>query len=115
MKAREQSFQAGLLGTAAFHAGKSRSPTEDRDFLELLLSCGDRRVGHTPTGEAPTLDLLGAWIRHWSQSSASHARPASLVIAKHTVVQNTACEPRRDAHPGSLTKPSPDANSPLSD
>jgi hypothetical protein len=64
MKAREQLFQAGLLVIDAFHSGKSRSPTGDRDFLEFLLSYGDRRVGRTPAGETPTLELLGAWIRH---------------------------------------------------
>jgi hypothetical protein len=115
MKAREQLFQAGLLGAAAFHAGKPQSPAGDGDFLEFLLSCGDRQVGCTPAGEAPTLALLDAWIRHWHQASESRARPSRVELSKHTAQRNAQCEPRNDAQPGSLTRPSQVASSRQSD
>jgi hypothetical protein len=76
----EQLFQVGALGMAAFHAGKSCSPIRDVDFLQFILSCGDRKVGVTPTGEAPTLELLNTWIRHWRTASQAGSCPSNLEV-----------------------------------
>lgn len=75
-KAADQLFQAGVLGSAAFHAGKASSPSADEDFVDYLASLNDRRVGSTPQGEAPALALLDAWLRHWTMASQSKARAA---------------------------------------
>ncbi len=87
MKSKDQLLLASELGRAAFHAGKPCSPAKDKDFKRFLLSCGDRRVGASPTGEAPTLALIDAWITQWRQEAQntaarppSGAPPAALVI-----------------------------------
>lgn len=80
-KAADQLFQAGLLGTAAFRAGKVCSPAADGDFLEYLASLNSRRVGETPEGEAPALALIAVWLRHWKMASRSKSRPAQLRAA----------------------------------
>lgn len=113
MKAKEQLFQAGVLGTAAFHAGKPSSPASDPDFLELLRTCGAREVGLTPSGEAPALELLSAWLRHWRQASESKARPARIELASYSDQRSHTCEPKKDAPPNSLTRLSQDASSPV--
>ena len=68
LKVADQVIKARLLGETAFQAGKTCSPKGERDFLKFLLDCGDRKVGQTPVGEAPTLDLLDAWISSWHQT-----------------------------------------------
>lgn len=87
MKSKEQLLLASDLGRAAFHAGRPCSLAKDKDFQRFLLLCGDWRVDASPTGEAPTLTLLDAWITQWRQeeqnmaaSPASVAPPAALVM-----------------------------------
>lgn len=115
MKAKEQLFQAGVLSSAAFHAGKPSSPASDHDFLEFLRDCGSRDVGFTPTGEAPTLELLSAWLRHWRQASESKARPARIEVASFSHHRSTPCVPKNDAPPNSSIRPLQDASSPVND
>ena len=81
MKSRDQLLMAGELGRAAFHAGNPCSPAKDKDFKRFLMSCGDRRVGASPPGEATTLALLDAWITQWRQQEKTQAaaRPPSEV------------------------------------
>lgn len=74
---RDQVLLAGALGQAAFLRGKSCSPASDQDFLLFLRACGNRAVGQTPPGEAPTLALLGAWLAAWQQAQREQMQPAA--------------------------------------
>ena len=69
LNSKDQLLLAGELGRAAFHAGKPCSPAKDKDFKAFLLSCGDRRVGGAPVGEAPMLTLLDAWMTRWREEA----------------------------------------------
>lgn len=65
---QDQMLLAGALGHAAFLRGKPCSPASDEEFLRFLKACGNRAVGQTPAGEAPTLALLRAWIAQWQRA-----------------------------------------------
>jgi hypothetical protein len=72
MKRQDQIMLAGEMGRNAFVAGKSCAPASDKNFMKFLQANGGREVGKTPTGEAPTLALLGAWIDQWQRAAREH-------------------------------------------
>lgn len=76
MNVKDELLLAGELGKAAFHAGKICSPAKDKEFMQFLRACDNRRVGMAATGEAPSLALLMAWMRCW-QTEQQMAAPVS--------------------------------------
>lgn len=80
MNVKDQLLLAGELGKAAFHAGKACSPAKDKEFMQFLRACDNRRVGMAPAGEAPSLALLMAWMRCWQ----TEQQVAALVPAGHS-------------------------------
>jgi hypothetical protein len=82
MTVKDQLLLAGELGKAAFHAGKACSPTKDKDFMQFLRACDNRRVGMAATGEAPSLALLMAWMKCWkTEQQVAALLPDGYVIA----------------------------------
>ena len=83
--------------------GKACSPAKDKEFKAFLLSCGDRRVGAAPTGEAPMLALLKAWIAGWNEEA--HAT-ATLALANNLPSDGSARQ-RISNHFNHHTEPTP--------
>lgn len=82
MNVKEQLLLAGELGKAAFHVGKICSPAKDKEFMQFLRACDNRRVGMAAAGEAPSLALLMAWMRCWqTEQQMAAALPASYIAA----------------------------------
>jgi len=87
---KDQLLLAGELGKAAFHACKACSPAKDKEFMQFLRACDNRRVGMAAAGEAPSLALLMAWMRCWRAEqqmaallSAEHISAPSSSLAAH--------------------------------
>jgi hypothetical protein len=90
LNVKDQLLLAGELGKAAFHAGKTCSPAKDKEFMQFLRACDNRRVGMAAPGEAPSLALLMAWMRCWQteqQTAAAlpteHIAASSQSMAEH--------------------------------
>ena len=90
MNVKDQLLLAGELGKAAFHAGKICSPAKDKEFMQFLRACDNRRVGMVAAGEAPSLALLMAWMRCWQTEQqmagalpAGHIAAPPLLMAEH--------------------------------
>jgi len=89
MKSKNQLLLASELGRSAFKAGKPCSLVKDKDFKAFLLSCGDRRVGAAPAGEAPTLTLMGAWITSWRKEEALAKLDPIQALGSHAAMQSS--------------------------
>ncbi len=82
MNVKDQLLLAGELGKAAFHAGKICSPAKDKEFMQFLRACDNRRVGTAAAGEAPSLALLMAWMRCWqTEQQMAAPLPAKQIAA----------------------------------
>lgn len=92
MNVKDQLLLAGELGKAAFHVGKTCSPAKDKEFMQFLRACDNRRVGTAAAGEAPSLALLMAWMRCWR----AEQQMAALLPAGHI----NAPSPSLVAHAG---------------
>ena len=79
---KDQLLLAGELGRAAFQAGKACSPAKDKEFMQFLRACDNRRVGMAAAGEAPSLALLMAWMRCWqTEEQMAELLPARQIAA----------------------------------
>jgi len=63
MRAKDQIFQAAVLGTAAFKNGVKCTPCLDNQLMSMLAG---RQIGETPKGEAKSVKLMKVWTENWT-------------------------------------------------
>lgn len=65
MKKNTQLAIAETLGMVNQQEGKNRIPAHSKSLMKML---NGRKIGQTPQGEAPTVDIMDSWLKGWDKA-----------------------------------------------